>query len=274
MKTNRLFQLTISLSLLVGCNTTTPPKADEIMSLIQKVADSQMERFDNHTEDKKQYHDLDWQPAIFYIGLNELTTINDESRYIDWLIAKGKKLKWKLRPNAESAEEQCIGQFYLNMAKNFSVTSSAIDPTKKQFDSIIKSENSSEWQWDHCEALFMAPTGWARLSRQTGDPKYLEYMDRQYRLSYNQLYNSDDKLFFSELNKIGKSEENGKAQYCSLGNGLVFGGLAMMIAELPSDWEGRGFYVTLFKEMAEVTTHAPTIQQQRVKPLVDLDRTF
>jgi len=47
-----------------------------------------------------------------------------------------------------------------------------------------------------------------------------------------------------------KHEKNEEKIFWSRGNGWVFGGLAIMIPDLPADWEGRAFYIDLYQKMA------------------------
>lgn len=51
----------------------------------------------------------------------------------------------------------------------------------------------SRWCW--CDALFMAPTSFARIGKITGEPKYFEFMDKEFRITYDSLYSVADSLF-------------------------------------------------------------------------------
>jgi rhamnogalacturonyl hydrolase YesR len=97
----------------------------------------------------------------------------------------------------------------------------------------------------------MAPPVWARLAKITGDRKYLDFMDQEYHATYDVLWDEEEGLFFRDTRFFTKFEENGRKLFWSRGNGWVFGGLALMIPDLPKGWEGRTFYTELFKKMAE-----------------------
>ncbi len=105
-------------------------------------------------------------------------------------------------------------------------------------------------RWGWCDALFMAPPVWARLARITGEQKYLDFMDQEYHATYDLLWDPEESLFLRDTRYVPKREENGEKLFWARGNGWVFGGLALMIPDLPVDWEGRAFYVDLFAKMA------------------------
>ena len=92
---------------------------------------------------------------------------------------------------------------------------------------------------------------WARLAKVTGDQKYLEFMDREYHATYDLLWSEKDHLFWRDSSYFGKSEKNGEDIFWARGNGWVFGGLALMIPDLPQNWDGRAFYIDLYKKMAK-----------------------
>lgn len=53
-----------------------------------------------------------------------------------------------------------------------------------------------KWTW--CDALFMAPPVYARLYNITGDKKFLRFMDKEYKETYEFLYDKDARLFYRD----------------------------------------------------------------------------
>jgi hypothetical protein len=106
------------------------------------------------------------------------------------------------------------------------------------------------YRWGWCDALFMAPPVWARLAKITGEQKYLRFMDQEFHATYDLLWDEEENLFWRDSSFFPKREKNGKKVFWARGNGWVIGGLALMIPDLPKNWEGRDFYVNLFKKMA------------------------
>lgn len=88
------------------------------------------------------------------------------------------------------------------------------------------------------------------MAKVTGDQAYLDFMDRQYRLTHDILFNETDQLFCRDWKRSKIRESNGAHRYWARGNGWVFGGLPNLIPELPEEWEGRAFYVNLMQQMA------------------------
>ena len=99
---------------------------------------------------------------------------------------------------------------------------------------------SDRWSW--CDALYMAPPTLARLFALTGDQKYLEFLDREFRYTYDRLYDPIDHLFFRDATFFDKKTPAGQKIFWSRGNGWVCGGLALTLEHLPADHPTRGFY--------------------------------
>lgn len=127
-----------------------------------------------------------------------------------------------------------------------------MEPTRRQFDTIMTGNKKDDWHWNWCDALFMAPPVWTRLSKITGDDKYLQYMDYQYRKTYDSLWDGEENLFFRDKSYLDVKEKNGRKLFWSRGNGWVFGGLALMLPDMPEKWQGKEFYLDIFKKMAMV----------------------
>ncbi|WP_303315422.1 glycoside hydrolase family 88 protein [Flavivirga abyssicola] len=247
--------------LSVQCRTA---KTEKVKTITQKVADWQIKTFEDmgkyralpseanrekwHHRDR--YHDLEWHCGALYAGVYQFSTITDNPKYCKWLKDIGNKNGWNLYKRMYHADDHAVGQFYLNLYEKYK-EEQMISPLQMRFDSILKSERVNKWHWHWCDALFMAPPVWARLSKVTKDSKYLEFMDKQYHMTYDILWDKKEQLFFRDKSYFKTRENNGEKTFWARGNGWVFAGLALMIPDLPKDWEHRDFYITVFKEMAE-----------------------
>jgi len=265
MKSTSVLLQLIILTLISSCSSSPKiPEAEEVFELTKSVADWQIKTWDEQgkyralpaPEDCKkwhhrnQYHDLEWLPATFYAGLYQFSEITDDNAYTDWLVEMGQKYNWKLHERMYHADDHAVGQFYLSLNR-LTAKGYMMRPTMKQFDAIMKSDKANDWHWHWCDALFMAPPAWARLAKITSYKKYLDYMDKQYHMTYDRLWDKEEKLFFRDKKYLTKTENNGEKLFWGRGNGWVYGGLALMIPEFPQQWEGRQFYVQLFQEMSE-----------------------
>lgn len=244
-----------------------------VKQLTRKVADWQIATFNEEGKyralpldppdwaTRDQYHDLEWHHGALYAGMNEWRKIADDPKYTNWLRAVGERNQWKLHQRLYHADDHAVGQFYLALYEEFNQPE-MLNPVRNQFDWIIDHPKTGTLEWDAedthahdrwgwCDALFMAPPVWARLAKVTGDSKYLEFMDKEYRATYDLLWSRKDHLFWRDSSYFSQQEKNGEDIFWSRGNGWVFGGLALMIPDLPQYWEGRFFYIDLYKKMAK-----------------------
>ena len=109
-------------------------------------------------------------------------------------------------------------------------------------------ETLSRWSW--CDALFMAPPVYAKLYAQTLNKKYLDFLNREYKATYDYLYDKEEQLFYRDRRYFDKREANGKKVFWGRGNGWVLGGLAEILQALPGDEPSRSFYRELFVTLA------------------------
>jgi len=253
-----------------GFAATAVPSPESVKALTQKVADWQIETFDEHGKyralpEKKtwqnhhNYHDLTWQMGALYAGMNQWRKLSGDANVTDFMMKIGDRNGWTLHKRPYHADDHTVGQFYLSLYEE-THDPKMIGPTRERFDWILANPKTGSltWgndtdchnRWGWCDALFMAPPVWARLAKVTGDSNYLEFMDQEYHATYDLLWDQDDHLFWRDSSYFSRREKNGGKLYWSRGNGWVFGGLALMIPDLPQNWEGRAFYVDLFKQMA------------------------
>jgi len=207
----------------------------------------------------ENWHDLDWHNGALYAGMNQWRQIAGDPKYTNWLKMIGQRNDWKLHKRPYHADDHTVGQFYLALYQE-AKDKVMLKPTRDHFDWILdnKKTGSLVWgkktdchdRWGWCDALFMAPPVWARLAKITGEKKYLDFMHQEYQATSDLLWDKDEHLFWRDSSFFEKREENGKKVFWARGNGWVFGGLALMIPDLPKDWEHRAFYIQRYKEMA------------------------
>ncbi len=259
------------------------PSPESVKAITRKVADWQIKTFDQHDQFRAlsgkrkaqaeksgklpaKYHDLEWHMGALYAGMDQWRSIADEpGKYTAFLKGIGDRNDWKLHKRPYHADDHAVGQFYLSLYQEFE-NPAMLTPTRQHFDWILANRKTGSlvWcgykkpyttdchtRWGWCDALFMAPPVWARLAKITGDRKYLTFMDEEYHATYDLLWDKEDKFFWRDSSFFSKRETNGEKLYWARGNGWVFGGLALMIPDLPKDWKGRPFYINLFKQMAE-----------------------
>ena len=252
---------------------STPLTKESVKTLTRQVADWQIAHHEQQGvyraiptvppswSNRERYHDLDWHHGALYVGMDQWRKIADDRKYTDWLLDIGKRNNWTLHTRPYHADDHTVGQFYLSLYQEL-LQPEMLAPTQQQFDWILAHPKTGtlDWlapnthahdRWGWCDALFMAPPVWARLAKITGDSRYLEFMDQEYRATYDLLWSKKDQLFWRDSSFFGKTEQNGQDIFWARGNGWVFAGLALMLPDLPKDWQGREFYVDLFTTMAK-----------------------
>jgi unsaturated rhamnogalacturonyl hydrolase len=214
---------------------------------ISKVADWQLKR-------AQADFDQDWTYAALYAGFMSVPDAAGGKKYREAMLRMSKRFDWQPGPRLPHADDQAIGQTYLELYRRFhdpamlAPIGTRMDAVMQLPDSQFPDPNKPLWWW--CDALFMAPPVLAELSTITGDRKYLDFMDRQWDITTKLLYDTKVHLYYRDATFLGKHEANGSGLFWSRGNGWVMAGLARVLTEMPSDYPTRAKYITEFKEMA------------------------
>jgi unsaturated rhamnogalacturonyl hydrolase len=224
-----------------------------VRQAIRKVADWQLHRAEAN-------FDQDWTFAALYAGFMAVPDVAGGKKYREAMLKMGKKFNWQPGPRVAHADDQAIGQTFLELyarnhdpamltpirARMNAVMQLADNPWPE--DPVLAGKPKPLWWW--CDALFMAPPVLADLSKITGDRNYLDFMDRQWTITSALLYDPSAHLFFRDASYLDKHEANGKGLFWSRGNGWVMAGLARVLREMPADYPSRQKYVTQFQQMA------------------------
>ena len=223
------------------------PKLDkrDIRNAVRLVADWQLSRMPQPAQ-------YDWTWAALYAGFMAVPHDVSGDKYQRAMKQIGDALEWQPGPRPTHADDQAVGQMYLEqyfihndprmmaaMRTELDAETVAPDPADPQ---------RPLWWW--CDALFMAPPVLAKLARVTGDQRYLDFMDREWWITSNLLYDPNTHLFFRDATFLNKHEADGRGLFWSRGNGWVMAGLARVLAEMPADYPSRPKYVRQFEEMA------------------------
>jgi rhamnogalacturonyl hydrolase YesR len=213
-----------------------------ISALMARVADWQLE----HPDDEPG----EWTNAVAYVGLLAAYRALDDSRYLSAVTEVGERLEWRLGPRLRHADDHAIGQAYLELYE-MSGDPRMIGPLRATIDRMMatpadwrKKHQSIDYWWS--DALFMSPPVLARLTRLTGDDRYLEFMDGLWRESYELLWNEEQRLFHRDL----RFRHRSPTEFWSRGNGWVLAGLALMLPDIPEDHPARDLYVETFRTMS------------------------
>ncbi|MDR2674002.1 MAG: DUF2264 domain-containing protein [Opitutaceae bacterium] len=207
-----------------------------------------------------------WVHGAFMTGVLEAWRTTGDTAYLDYAWKTAGDNDWQPGPRFTHGDDHIIAQSYLELA-GLDPARANPAPSIEAFDKLLAQKHDGAKLLWWCDALYMHPPVWARLAKITGDPKYLDEMDRLYQASAGYLYDKDEHLFFRDKNymphdkdfkpvrvKNGSDvrflERNGKKMFWSRGNGWVFAGLPRIMDYIPKDDARRAKYEALFKDMA------------------------
>lgn len=238
-----------------GDTLTTPgplaqnlsPKLDKrnLAKAMKLVADWQLNRMPAEAQ-------VDWTWAALYAGFMAVPEKVAGDTYKQAMLHIGEELHWQPGPRVMHADDQAVGQMYLEQYL-LHKDAKMLDPMRARLDAEMATPDPTDPQrplWWWCDALFMAPPVFADMAAITGDKKYLAFMDHEWDITTNLLYDSSKHLYFRDASYLDKHEKNGEPLFWSRGNGWVMGGVVRVIKELPADSPLRPKYVALLKDMA------------------------
>lgn len=220
-----------------------------VEKVMRKVADWQLAR-------SEAYFDRIWTWSVLYSGFMSASESLGDPKYRDAMERMGKKFDWQLRSHLPDADDESVGQTYLELYL-LKKDPTMIAPLQSEMDALLAAPRVAKnpqparpivWWW--CDALFMGPPTWARMYAATGDKKYITYLDEEFAKTSDLLYDKTDHLYARDITYLTKTEKNGKKMYWSRGEGWVMGGLVRTLQFLPKDDPARTKYETQLKEMA------------------------
>jgi len=219
-------------------------KKKEIEKAIRKVADWQVRT-------AKSRFSTDWTFAALYDGLLAASRATGNAAYRDAVLRFAEKTGWKLGPRFAHADDEAVAQSYLELDMEQAAPERVAAMQEEADKLLARPDDPKKDLWWWCDALFMSPPALARLAKVTGERRYLDYMDREWWLTSEHLYDTKAHLYSRDASYLDKHEPNGQKLFWSRGNGWVMGGLARVIPYLPADDPARAKYVEQFREMAK-----------------------
>ena len=227
---------------------------EQIRSVMTKVADWQLANPSKHDT-------ADWTHAALFAGMTAWAQMADTDTYYDALLGFGEKNNWQPRKrsgNLYHADDHAVAQMYIELYKKYK-DPKMIAGIQERFDYILANqpdtplthdvkEHKKRYNW--CDALFMAPPVWTKLSRITGQTKFLDYMNKEWWFTTDYLYDTEEHLYFRDDRYFEQREANGEKIFWSRGNGWVLGGVVRVLEEMPEDYPDRAKYEKIYKQMA------------------------
>lgn len=232
------------------------PKADlsgslrraDVLAAERKVADWQLDR-------SRKYFDRIWVWSVLYSGFMAASPALHDPRYSDAMDSMATHFEWKLRSAVPNADDQSIGQTYLELGL-LQPAPEKIAPTQTALDGLLGGaaaaipHNQAQIPWWWCDALFMAPPVWSRMYAATHEKKYLDYVNQHWWQTSDLLYDTQRHLYFRDVTYLHKTDKLGNPIFWSRGNGWVMGGIARALDYMPKNFKDRKRYETQLREMA------------------------
>ncbi len=225
-------------------NLSPSLKPRDVEAAIRKVADWQLSTADDRFS-------ADWTFAALYDGFLAASRTTGYEKYRNAVWRFADENRWQLGPRFGHADDEAIAQSYLELDLDHPAPERGA-AIKAEADKLLArpdDPNKDLWWW--CDALFMAPPALARLYKVTGDRRYLDYMNREWWITSDHLYDAKIHLYSRDASYLDKQEKNGAKLFWSRGNGWVMAGLARVIPYLPADYPSREKYIEQFREMAQ-----------------------
>ncbi|MGR5150620.1 glycoside hydrolase family 88/105 protein [Photobacterium swingsii] len=199
--------------------------------------------------------DTDWERGVFWSCTSAAWLATDDSEYLDGVMNYALHTGFRAGPNARFADDHICCQAYLDVYPVVNQVE-ALEPTIKALDLMVENPELGRKDWWWCDSLFMAPPAFAALSQQTGDSKYLDYMNTAYWDSVDHLFDPETGLFYRDHRYIPDGsgnelrEANGNKVFWSRGIGWVLASVPRLLARMPEDYSERGRYLELFNNLA------------------------
>ena len=219
----------------------------DLAKAIKLVADWQLQRMPTEAQ-------TDWTWAALYTGFMAVPPQVAGRKYRQAMMQLGDRLQWQPGPRVLHADDQAVGQTYLELYL-LHKDARMLAPMRDRLDrEIATPDDAAKQLWWWCDALFMAPPVYADMAAATGDSKYLAYMDHEWTITTDLLYDPDEHLYARDESYLTKREPNGKKIFWSRGEGWVMAGIARTLEYLPKDDPKRPFYINHLREMAARAT--------------------
>lgn len=223
-------------------------KAADIRHAIKKVADWQLNVAEHNFNSQ-------WTYAALYDGLIAASAATGDPRYQLAVSRYATQQQWKLLDDRfPHADDMALGQAYLDLYladRRKHRHPERIADTKAILDRLIdRPDDPTKDLWWWCDALFMAPPVLTRISIATGDPRYRQFMQREWVITTKSLYDPSHHLYFRDARYLTKKEQNGQPIFWSRGNGWVMGALVKVLQTMPATDPQRPEFVQQFRDMA------------------------
>lgn len=250
-----------------------------VTSVAEAVADWQLTQFDIRSnkmrpEMRPSGTPHGWMYATLHIGLWHWAQAIDSQAHRQTVMNLSQLNDYQLGPRVYHADDHAVGDVYLSIYDMFggekriqntidhfnlvvdepsSVELAFInkEKVKHEFDIRTYTDPACTDRWCWADAVFMSPPVMAHLSKTTGDNKYIEFMDKEFWLMTDYLFDKEVQLYLRDSRYFERKDPNGQLIFWGRGNGWVLAGLARTIEYMPDDFANKQKYIDLYKAMSK-----------------------
>lgn len=220
-----------------------------------------------------------WADGVFLSALADWAEVDNSRNLIEWYEKIAEEQQWEVgHSSINPANDISVALMYAKIWQNKKQPRHILSkedkwdgktinaggwkeliPTLKKLDFQMKhypqtdnikfeiAQNQDRWCW--CDALYMAAPTYALYANITGNDEYREFMNREFWVTMETLYDKEERLVFRDTRFMTKKEKNGEKVFWGRGNGWVVGALARVMNFLPEDYHSRDKYEQYFVNM-------------------------
>jgi rhamnogalacturonyl hydrolase YesR len=236
------------------------------LSQAERVADWQLAHLTDLSDIRKVVRDTrdprGWQLGTFYVALTMLADRSASVRFREAILAHGRDTGWRLGERPYHADDHLVGSSYLWSARH-GAGEDALRGVRAGLDHVVRNPSPAglalsddpnvpdpDDRWSWADALFMAPPTYFELTRATGDRRFAEFADREFRATTDFLLDPSENLYLRDSRFLARRDSDGRRIFWLRGNGWVFAALPRILQALPPGDPLRGYYEDLFRRMA------------------------
>ncbi|MEN6453838.1 MAG: glycoside hydrolase family 88 protein [Prolixibacteraceae bacterium] len=257
-------------------------KIDQVKRVVNDAAQWQIENMPKagrNIEYNPQF--TGWADGVFMSALADWTAYDNSRHFREWYEDIAYKLQWEvghrsLNPANDIAvsllyaaiwERNRNPRYLISKIEKWDANTvnllaggwKSLIPTIERLDYQMKTYpetdninfeiavNQERWCW--CDALYMAAPAYACFANITGNDAYREFMNREFWVTMEALYDKEERLVFRDTRFFRMKEPNGSKVFWGRGNGWVVGALARVLNFLPADYPSRERYENRFRQI-------------------------
>lgn len=246
----------------IGSQAVELPNQKETLKTLIKVNDYYLKKHPDpyagipYYSRKKVYEANIWTRGIYFEGLMALHSIYPDNRYYDYAYKWADTHKWGMRRDetpTRNADNYCCAQTYIDLYR-LTPEPHMLTKTKGTMNMLVNTPQVNDWTW--IDAIQMGMPVLAKMSKETGDPRYSEKAWEMYSWTRDTLagglFNQKEGLWWRDKDFVPPYKEpNGKNCYWSRGNGWVVAALVRVLDEIPADDPHRATYIKDLQAMCD-----------------------